>query len=565
MANVGQRISNFIEARIEDYRDRLRGWMVSWLTKGAEEFMDFLEPDLREEVKPSLLRLRELEGLPDDFKVIIDKAIEEPKAIQLAAILPYLVGMLIGFGMGAAAPAQRLGGYQVDKAMHSARLNPLEVITAWRRDSAKYEKLFDDLREQGWSEDRIEALKFFTLAYPTPTELVHWQAREVFEPDMIAKYGLSDEAEGIERDLFYKVGLSDEMIDNHWKAHWVHPEWRQVIDMYHRGELTFDDISQWYRLVEIPPYWRDKLTAISWDLPNRIETRMMARYGLVDKAWLVEHLTRVGLHEDYRDIAADFMLAMGIRMDLASRYSKGWLTKEEVESEIATFGLSEDIGGRLYKWIVKNVSGDRVAKERDLTKTDILKGIKKGVVGVDEGKELLGDLGYETEEIDFIIDANITISEDIPEVVRERDLTKTDILGAIKKEVMSIETGRNMLLGLGYDQAEADILILNKLGIASLGTTALLASGASPTSYMGFKKLTQRYRKAQGLESKEPPTEVIEADRALMDAKRALAEAREQGKKEAKLDPYLKAVSDAEYKYRQLYIQWQQDITTTPL
>jgi len=564
MGRISERIHNTLEEWQEEWRLRLRGWMASWVTRAAEEFMDFLEPDLREEVIPSLLRLKELEGMPDDFKAIIDKAIEEPKAVQLAVILPYLVGILIGFGMGAAAPASKLGSYQVDKMMHSARLNSLEVITAWRRDKAKYEKLFDDLRDQGWNEERIEALKFYTLAYPTPTELVHWQAREVFEPDMIAKYGLTAEAEGIERDLFYKVGLSDEMIDNHWKAHWVHPEWRQVIDMYHRGELTFADISQWYKLVEIPPYWRDKLTAISWDLPNRIETRMMARYGLVDKTWLVKHLEKVGLHEDYRGIAADFMLAMGIRLDISSRYSKGWLTREEVETEIATFGLSEDIADRLYKWIVKNVGGDRVAKERDLTKTDILKGIRKGVVSVDEGKELLGDLGYEAEEIDFIVDASITISEDIPEVVKERDLTKTDILSAIKKEVVSIETGRSMLVGMGYDQAETDILILNKLGVSSLETTALLASGASPSSYMGFKKLTQSYRKAQGLEAKIPSAEVMAAYRLWTDAKRALAEAREQDKKEAKLGPYLKAVSDAEYQYRQLYIRWQEETKTTP-
>jgi len=564
MADVGERIRDFVEARIADYRDRLRGWMISWATKGAEEFMDFLEPDLREEITPSLLRLKEIEGLPDDFKAIIDRAIEEPKAIQLAAILPYLIGMLVGFGMGAAAPVAKLGSYQVDKMVHSARLNPLEVITAWRRDKETYEKLFDDLRDQGWNEDRIEALKFYTLFYPSPEHLVHWQAREVFEPSMIEKYGLDAEFEEIDQAVFDKAGMTPEQTKNYWRAHWVHPDWRQVATMYHRGEITFEDIERWYRVVEIPPYWRDKLTAITWDLPNRIETRMMARYGLVDKAWLVEHLKRVGLHEDYRSIAADFMLAMGIRMDLSSRFSKGWLTQEEVKSEIATFGLSPEIGDRLYQWIVKNVGGDRVAKEKDLTKTDILKGIKKGVVSVSEGKELLSDLGYEADEVDYIVDSNITISEDIPEVVKERDLTKTDILNAIKKGIVTIETGRSMLFGLGYDQAETDILVLNKIGASSLDTSALLASSASPNSFMGFKKLTQTYRKAQGLESKVPPTEVIEANSSLTTAKKDLAEAKERGIKEAKLDPYLKAVSDTEYAYRQLYIKWQQETKTTP-
>ena len=561
---IAQRIHDTIEDWRIEWGDKLKAWVTSGLTKGAEEFMDFLEPDLRAEVTPSLLRLKEIEGLPDDFKAILDKAIEEPKAIQLAAILPYLVGMLIGFGMGAAAPVAKVGSYTVDKMIHSARLNPLEVITAWRRDKPTYEKLFDDLRDQGWNEDRIEALKFYTLFYPTPSDLIHWQAREVFEPSMISKYGLDSEFGEIDQAIFDKAGMLPEQTLNYWRAHWVHPDWRQVATMYHRGEITFDDIERWYRVVEIPPYWRDKLTGITWDLPNRIETRMMARYGLVDKPWLVEHLKKVGLHEDYRGIAADFMLAMGIRMDISSRYSKGWLTSEDVKSEIATFGLSDDIADRLYQWIVKNVSGDRVTTEKNLTKADILKGIKKGVVTVDEGKELLSDLGYEADEVDYIVDANITISEEIPEVVKERDLTKTDILNAIKKEVVTIETGRSMLFGLGYDQTEVDILVLNKLGASSLEPTALLATGASPNSYMGFKQLTQRYRKSQGLESKVIPVEVTEANRALVIAKGALAEAKERGAKEAKLDPYLKAVSNAEYRYRQLYIKWQEAIKAMP-
>ncbi|GAH81529.1 unnamed protein product, partial [marine sediment metagenome] len=245
----------------------------------------------------------------------------EPKAIQFVVILPYLIGMVIGLAMGMIAPAGRIGSYQIDKIIHSARLDPITAIRAYWRGIITEEKLTKTLGELGFSDDDTKFLRDVTHYYPTPGELVLWQAKEVYEPEMIAKYGLDAELEEVEREAFYKAGMTDDQIVNHWRAHWVHPAWGQVLDMYHRGELTYDDVYRWFRVVEIPPYWRDKLIAISWDLPNRIETRMMARYGLVDKPWLVKHLERIGLHEDYRSIAADFMLAMGIRMDLSARYS----------------------------------------------------------------------------------------------------------------------------------------------------------------------------------------------------------------------------------------------------
>jgi len=150
--SISKRIHDTIEDWIVEWRDRLRGWMSSWVERGAEQLMDAMEPELRAEIKPSLLRLRDIPGMPDDFKDLIDKTLEEPGFIHFAAILPYLVGIMIGFGMGAAAPASKIGSYQVDKLVHSHRLDAMSVITAWRRDPEAYEHLFQDLKDQGWSD-----------------------------------------------------------------------------------------------------------------------------------------------------------------------------------------------------------------------------------------------------------------------------------------------------------------------------------------------------------------------------------------------------------------------------
>jgi len=267
--------------------------------------------------------------------------------------------------------------------------------------------------------------QYKTFLPPTP-DLITMMAHEAFEPGMIEKYKLHDEKEALKRDYFYEQGLDDDTIDAYWASHWVHASWGQVTDMLHRGELTNDDVWEWFRVVEIPPYWRQKLINISWDLPNRIETRMMARYGLVDKPWLVEHLKRIGLHEDYRSIAADFMLAMGIRMDISARYSKGWLTREDVKTEIDSFGMEPAISDRLYMWIIKNVGPEQVEESRALTKTEIYKGVKAGTISPEQGVELLMDMGYDRETADYLIEINVGVLTGSPHTFEEfKSLTQS--------------------------------------------------------------------------------------------------------------------------------------------
>ncbi len=350
---------------------------------------------------------------------------------------------------------KQLGHNEADieqlKEVATIRLNPEAIARLWLRDKETFNYLWKDLADSGVTEDRIEALKELAYAMPTPQDLITWMAKEAFEPDAIEKYGLDAEFERLDLSWFDKVGVKEEVIPLYWRAHWQHPAFREITELLHRGEINEDDVYDWYRLVEIPPYWRDKLTSISWDLPNRIELRMMARYGLVDKDFLLEQLKKVGLKEDYRDVAADMMLAMGIRTDLSTRYSKGWLDADGVKAELEASGLSPIVQERMFKWIVKNTGGDRVEKERDLTKTEIYKAIKKGAMLSSQGVELIQDMGYSREEAELLIEINVGVLE------------------------------------------------------------------GSPETYMALKRITQLYRRSQGLPAQVPSEELIQAEKDVLE------------------------------------------------
>ena len=326
--------------------------------------------------------------------------------------------------MGSGRPQGRVIEYEQDKKFESFRLDPISIITAWRRDPEKYAGLFDDLKDLGWNDDRIEALKFFTLFYPSPGDLVRWQAREVFEPNMIAKYGLKDELGELRREDFYKAGMSDEQIDNYWMAHWEHPEFRTVVEMLRRTDFSEEDMKAWFRLVEIPPFWRQKLIDISYEVPTRVDVRRFWDMRTIDEARLREIYAWQGYHGKDLD---DYILWTKVYVafpDLIARWKNGWITLDDVKRELTGYGMPAARVDELIETKIKSAEPERTASERDLTKTEIYKGVKKGLISWGEGIELLMDLGYDEDEADYILAVNIAVEAGSPESFAEfKDLT----------------------------------------------------------------------------------------------------------------------------------------------
>ena len=169
-------------------------------------------------------------------------------------------------------------------------------------------KLMDELEEEGKPsatefigkfpmppEMKADVLKFATQAYPALADVIRFYAREAFEPDMIAKYGLDEEPPPYEGTLFEKLGVPKDIADLYWIAHWEHASFIQVREMLHRGLLTGSrevpsepvgyegwaardtegekEMYEWYRVVEIPPIWRSLLTESLWNVPTRVDVR----------------------------------------------------------------------------------------------------------------------------------------------------------------------------------------------------------------------------------------------------------------------------------------------------
>jgi hypothetical protein len=377
----GQTLENWVEGLSAKWKERLAGWMSSWVEKGLLELIEGIEPEAIETMQSSMSKLAANPNLPPEIKAIISKATTPGKPLPLLLLIPIAAIMFIPMIMSIAAPLGRLLEYQEDKLLHSARFDPAQAITAWRRDPGKYEALFQDLRDLGWSDDKIEAWKFLTLAFPGVQDIIRFAVREVYSPEIAERFGQFEDFPTRALEDASKVGISDEVLRKYWAAHWDLPSAGQGFEMLHRGVITESDLELLLRALDVMPFWRDKLTAISWNVPTRVDIRRFYDLGVIDDARLRELYQMFGYH--------------GADLDNIVEFTKRYVNRE------------------------------KTVTEKELTKAEIIKGVKKGVISWDEGVSLLKDLDYGADTADFILAINLAAAAGSPETYDEyKDITE---------------------------------------------------------------------------------------------------------------------------------------------
>jgi len=444
--SISSRIHDSIEDWIADWRDRLRGWMASWIVRGINEELESLEPEGIDLVRDNLAKVLDHPATPQDLKDIIGKLTAGTKPLPLLVLIPLAALLFVPTITSIFQPLGNLIRYGQERIFRSGRLDPVTAIRAFWRGHMTDERMRDTLVDYGFDEKDIETLLKVTKFYPAPPDLIRWQAREVFEPEMIARYGLDAEFGAIEKEPFYKAGMTDEQILNYWRAHWEHASFIQVIEMLHRGLLSLDKtmkappttaagwddrdvegeaaLYDWYRLVEIPPFWRARLTAMSWNVPTRVDVRRWWDLRTIDEAELRNVYHRQGYHGKDLDNYVLWTKVYVAFPDLLSRWTNGWITEGEVRGELVALGMPAARVNELMQTKIKNTQVGRVTTERDLTKTDIIKGVKNEVISWAQGIELLLDLGYSEDEADYILVINISAMTGSPESFAEfKDIT----------------------------------------------------------------------------------------------------------------------------------------------
>jgi hypothetical protein len=365
------------------------------------------------------------------------------------------------------APLMRLLNYFIDKKYRTSRLDPSQAIQWMFRMGGLTPQYIDDLRELGWTDQRIQVfidnmrpilgeqsilelfhrgiisdetanLYFRQLGYndthiseirllseqlPGIGELVNMGAKHAWSDAGAALYGWDNDLPGDLITWAEKNGVAPEWVKRYWRAHWDLPGIGNIFDMLHRlrpgvtqTPFTAQDVSLYLSLSGIPSYWHDKVTAMSYSPYSRIDVRRMYKLGILTAADVKSNYLDLGFDEKHAQTLTDFTVKL------------------------------EDPNGN-----IKPVAA------RDLS-LGVLKDVYlKHIWTVNQVRDYLKTLAYEPDEVNTIITvwdmAQAAANKDNVQNSYNGKIT-TDIINAYANALVSLEDGTSLLQGLGYTKDE---------------------------------------------------------------------------------------------------------------
>lgn len=299
---------------------------------------------------------------------------------------------------------------QIDNIIlsHYQMLDVDTVKTNYLRGNISEDLMYERLRELGLTDTRIQEIVKTWRVIPGAGDLLTMYAKEAFEPDIYKKIGLDAEfpTEGV--PFFEAQGIDVEWVKRYWYAHWAQPSIGQGFEMLHRGVIDTDILDLLFRAVEIPPFWRDKLTKIAYQPLTRVDVRRMHALGVITTDKLIQSYLNIGYNADDALAMANFTIQYNTgndssvtRSTILSTFEEGLISRQEALDML----LAQDYDEDTAEFYLTRAEYDRDKALTDAYIDAIKERFLLNIINETELRDALNKINMQGEMIELYIDA----------------------------------------------------------------------------------------------------------------------------------------------------------------
>lgn len=300
----------------------------------------------------------------------------------------------------------------------------------------------------GYDERQQEELLKLAGYIPTVPDFIRMAVREVFTPAIAEKYGLFEDYPE-ELDKYARMaGLDPQFAKYYWAAHWELPSYTQGIEMYHRGIITYDELVTLLRSLDVMPYWRDKLIKLAETPYTRVDIRRMYQLGVLSFEEMVRAYMDLGYSREKAEKLAEFTVKDTTeeernltKTEVTTLYRNGTITREEASNFLAQIGYPQE-----YIELILSLEDYRKGRERlDRIKRAVKTRYIRGFIDRNDIIVLLSKEGVPAKEIEELV-----YDWDLEKEERADLPTKTELSRFLKKGIINLDQYRDMMRRLGY-------------------------------------------------------------------------------------------------------------------
>jgi len=358
------------------------------------------------------------------------------------------------------------GSYAMAKALRPAR--PDESM-AWRMaftDKAMRPAVIGALQDRGWSDSLIAAMEKANRQYTdSGAALALYRRGELNQAGFFAKLAL--------------LGFDPEAMIDIEKLKDLIPGPTDLVRMGVREAWRDDIAAKWGYDQDFPPEfatwmakqgyggeWAKRYWRAHWVLPGIVQGFEMRHRDVINEQELQELLRISDIPSEWRKRLTEVAYQPLTRVDVRRMHDMGVLSDADVKRSYLDIGYNDRDAERMTeftkKYNAKAGSGD-ATHYKDLTRSVVIQAYRKGVLTRDQAETRLMGLDYGMEEISILLElADWTQEiEDAPDYAKEyaRDI-KSIVEKAYGQRVISHADAMDMLVGVGLTGLDAEYTLL---------------------------------------------------------------------------------------------------------
>jgi len=268
-------------------------------------------------------------------------------------------------------------------------------------------RLYERMRELGYTDQRSGEIIQTWKTIPGPQDLFTMVAHEAFEPNIYETLGLDQEFPGDQVEHLEALGISRFWAEKYWIAHWEQPSIGQGFEMLQRDVIKPPELDMLFKAVEIPEYWRDKLTKIAYHPFTRVDVRRMHDVGELDDVDLIRAYMDVGYDADKALKMANFTIRFNAegknqltRSAILESYREDLISHSEAMGLLTVYDYTDD----LARYYLELEDFRRDKKLRDQQIDNLREQFLLSQLSITQVRDLLNQMGLRGEKITSLID-----------------------------------------------------------------------------------------------------------------------------------------------------------------
>ena len=388
---------------------------------------------------------KQLEALdiPDEVKTTILTVIKDADFGSMLMGYFFIANYYMSYLGGHASVASERAAREWRKLYRPTFPDAATLILALYRDPAKETEVREILRQQGYADEHIDTMFMATKAILSPNDFKNLFLRgEIDEPTLNAglkKYGFNDTEITHLKTLFYPIPAYPDLVRMAVREAF-YPDYIEEYGLMQELPGEFLEYSKQQGLSE---EWAKRFWASHWELPSILQGFEMLHRDVITSDQLNSLFMATDVMPWWRDKLQAISYNPLTRVDVRRVFKMGIIDRDQVLRTYLDLGYDDEKA----EWLTRFTEMQNTEADRDLTKAEILSSYSKAIIGRAECVAMLLDLGYSEDEVNVLVSMKeYTTVKEIKDR-EEKRIRKFYLAGAYTANQVITELGKLDLVG----------------------------------------------------------------------------------------------------------------------